>query len=166
MKAAIKVMGRPLNDSGISIFSMRPRTPAKQHHCQQEADTGAQRIDHGLTEAVLFIDVQHGDAQHGAVGGGEGQVDAEGLIQRGNKLFEDHFHQLYQRGDDQNENDGLHIAQVVLIQQVGLDGPGGGGGQHHDEGHGKAHADGGIQLFGDAEERADAQRFGEDEVLR
>ena len=138
----------------------------EEDHCQQETETGAQRIDHGLAEIVLLIDIEHRDTQYGAVGGDEGQIDAEGFIQWRQELLEGHFHQLYQRGDDQDEYDGLHIAQLVLIQQIGLDGPGGGGGQYHNKGNGDAHADGGIQLFGNAEERADTQSLGEDEVLR
>ncbi len=61
---------------------------------------------------VKLVDVGDGDAEHGAVCGDERQVDAQRRVQRRDVLFQHDFYQLHQGGDDQDEDDGLLIAQA------------------------------------------------------
>ena len=113
-----------------------------------------------------FGDDQHGDAQNGAVGGDQRQVNPQCLIQAGDELFEEDFDQLHQRRDNQDIDHRLQIRQSVRNQNAVVDRPGDGGGQNHHERDRRAHADGGIQLFGHAQKRADAQEFTQNIVFR
>ncbi len=54
MEAAIRVMGRPWNDSGISMFSMRPRTPAKGTIASRKPRPAPRALTDGLAEIVLL----------------------------------------------------------------------------------------------------------------
>ena len=136
----------------------------KQEDGQQEAQTTGDAVDHGPDEVVVILHVQQGDAQHGAVGGDQGQVHAQGGVQGGDVLLQEHFHELHQTGDDQDEGHGLHELQVQRdedqVHQVAEC-----GGQTHNEGHGRAHAHGGVDLLGHAQEGAAAQELGKDKVI-
>ena len=86
-------------------------------------------------------------------------------VQRGDILLQDDLNQLHQRGDDQNEDDGLHIAQVVGVEQVVLDGPGNSGCKEHNEDNCDGHTRCLIQLLGNTEEGADTKELGENVVI-
>ena len=145
----------------------------EQHHGQQEAQAGAQGVEHGLGEAgaeagllhQVVVDVADAHAQHRAVGGDQGQVHAQGGVQGGDVLFQDDLHQLHQGGDDQDEHDGLKVFQLQAVEHEVLDGIGDGGGQQHHEDDGHAHAGGLVQLLGHAQEGADAQELGQHVVV-
>ena len=49
---------------------------------------------------------------NGAVGGDQRQIHAQSLVQRRHVLLHDDLNQLNQHGDDQNEHDGLQVAQI------------------------------------------------------
>ena len=85
----------------------------EQDHSYQEADAGAGGADDGLNEVVAVVNVQNGHAQDGAVCGDQGQIYAQCLIQSRDKLLQEVLQKLYQDGDDQDEHDGLEIAQVA-----------------------------------------------------
>ena len=86
-------------------------------------------------------------------------------MQRGDRFLHKGLDELYQRGDDQNEHSGLHVADAVRVQQQVLDGPGRGSCQDHDEDNGYGHTDGRVQFLGNAQERADAQEAHQDVVI-
>ena len=142
---------------------------AEQQHGDQEADarTGGadKRLGVGQAEAELghnggvVLHGQNGDAQHAAVGRDQRQVDAQGLIQRRDVLFQRDLDQLDQNGDDEDEDDRLQVTQIIGIQQEDLQREGHSRGNDHDDDNSSAHAHGGIQLFGNAEERADTQKL-------
>ena len=70
---------------------------------QQEARTRGKGVDEGVDEAQ-FIALNHeGNTHHTAVGGDEGQEDTQRGVQGGNGLFEEHFHELHQRRDDEED---------------------------------------------------------------
>jgi predicted amidohydrolase YtcJ len=56
--------------------------------------------------------VQQHNAEHRAVGGDQRQVDAQGGIQGGHGLLEEHLDELDQRGDDQDESQGLEELEM------------------------------------------------------
>ena len=85
----------------------------EQDHGHQEADAGAGGADDALREIIAIVDVQDGHAQDGAVGGDQGQIHTQRLVQRGDELLQHVLQQLHQDGDDQDEHDGLEIAQVA-----------------------------------------------------
>ena len=84
----------------------------EQEDGQQEAQTTGDAVDHGLDEVVVILGIQQSHAQHGAVGGDQGQVDAQRGVQGGDVLLQEHFHKLHQTGNDQNVGHGLHELQM------------------------------------------------------
>ena len=113
----------------------------------------------------MLLDVQQRHAQQGAVGGDEGQVNAQGLVQGGYALFQEHLHHLHNGGNDEDEGGSLHIPQIQGGEDVVVYRPGDHGGQGHDKGDGNAHPQGRIRLFGHAHEGTDAQEFYQNEVI-
>ena len=91
---------------------------------QGEAQAAADTEHHALQEVVALLHVHQSCTQHGAVGGNEGQVDAQGLIKARHTLFQEHLHHLYDGGNDQNEGYGLHIFHFKRNQQEGVHRPG------------------------------------------
>ena len=122
-------------------------------------------VDDTLQEIIACLHSHQRHAQHGAVGGDHGQEHAQSLIKGGDALFQEHFHHLHDGGDDQNEGHGLHILQIQSDQQQ-IHGPAGSGSQRHDEGDRHAHAQGGVDVFGNAHEGADAVEFDQNIVFR
>ena len=80
-------------------------------------------------------------------------------------FFEDDLHKLHQRGNDQNEHDGLQIAEAVGVKQQLLNRPGHSCSQHHNEDNRNGHAGGRIKLLGNAQKRAYAEEFSERVVI-
>ena len=57
-----------------------------------------------------------------AVGGDQGQIDAQRVVQRNDILLQEDLDELHQHCNDQDEHDGLQVAQVSRVQNEDLDG--------------------------------------------
>ena len=80
---------------------------------QAEAEGGSERMGHRLKQGVaLGLGVQDRDSQDGAVGGDQGQEDAQGLVQGRVGLLEKHLGELDQRGDDEDEDHRLEVPEI------------------------------------------------------
>ena len=149
--AAIRVMGRPLKGAGDH----------GQHEAAACADGTDQSLNVSNTEAhsshicAVVAHDQNGDSQNTAVGGDQGQINAQRVIQCNHVLLEEDLDELHQNSNDQNEHDGLQVAQTSRVQNEDLDGEGNGRCHEHDEDDGTGHTNRRIQLFGNAQERAD-----------
>ena len=103
--------------SGLSY----PTQPALDEETKHgKAQSAGSAVDHAQQEVVALLHVDQHHAQNGAVGGDQGQVHAQRLVQRGDALLQEHLHHLHDGGDDQNEGDGLHVVQSQLHQQHSL----------------------------------------------
>ena len=131
----------------------------KHSQRQAEADGRREGIDDTLNQVVVLLDHEDGDAEHGTVGRDERQEDAEGLIEGGRHFLQDDLHHLHQRGDDEDEGDGLQILKAEGVEHVFLYQPGDDGGERQHEGYCRRHAQRGLDLLGYAEERTDAQEL-------
>ena len=139
---------------------------AEHDHSQHEADACAdgtdQSLDVGRAEAqsldvcAVVIDDQNGDSQNAAVGGDQGQVDAQRVVQRNDILLQEDLDELHQNCNDQNEHDGLQIAQTGGVQNKDLQREGHSRSHEHDEDDSAGHTHSGVKLLGNAQERADA----------
>ena len=138
---------------------------AEHDHGQHEAAACADGTDQSLnvsnTEAhsshicAVVAHDQNGDRQNTAVGGDQGQINAQRVIQCNHVLLEEDLDELHQNSNDQNEHDGLQVAQTSRVQNEDLDGEGNSRCHEHDEDDGAGHTNRRIQLFGNAQERAD-----------
>ena len=68
----------------------------KDGHSEAEADGGGKGVDHGLQEVEVLLYDEDGYAEHGTVGGDEGQEDAKCLIECGRHLLQDNLDHLHQ----------------------------------------------------------------------
>ena len=59
----------------------------EEHHRKHEAKARAKGIHNGLPKAVALIDVEQHHAQHGAVRRDQRQINAKGIVKRGQKFF-------------------------------------------------------------------------------
>ena len=114
---------------------------------------------------MALVDAQQRDAQHGTVGGDEGQEDAEQAIEGRAALADHHLGELHHHGDHQDEAQGAQVGDVQRDQDIVLHQIGAGAGERHHEGGGQSHADGGFQLAGDAHEGAEAEKLHQHEVV-
>ena len=137
----------------------------KQADSEHEAETAEHTVDHALHKAEGVLRVEQHDAEHGAVGGDQGQVDAERGVQRRDRLFKEHLDELHERGDDEDISDRLQELETELHEQQ-VDQPADGGREAHDERNSQTHAGGGVDLARAAEERAAAEELRKDEVIR
>lgn len=157
--------GQPAHGLG-NVADLHPLAQTgHQHQGQGEAHPGAHGVDQGLDEVVALVDVEHGQAEDCAVGGYQGQVDAQGLVEPGHGLLHDDLDGLHQAGDDQDEEDGAHPGQVQGDQHEAVDQPGEDRGEEHHEDDSHAHADGGVGLLADAQIGAEAQKAHQHEVV-
>ena len=94
-----------------------------QHKAAACADGTDQSLDVGVAETVcshigaVVAHDQNGHSQHAAVGGDQGQINAQRVIQCNDVLLEEDLDELHQHSDDQNEHDGLQVAQTSLDQK-------------------------------------------------
>ena len=79
-------------------------------------------------------------------------------MERGNVLFEYNLNKLNERGDYEDKDDCLKIAEVVRVEQIRLYRPGDSRCNEHYEDYRKAHSRCLIELFGNSEERTDSQK--------
>ena len=94
--AATRVMGRPSKHLGGDGLLHPAAHAGEQDHGHQEADAGAGGADDALREIIAVVDVQDGHAQDGAVGGDQGQIHTQRLVQRGDELLQHVLQQLHQ----------------------------------------------------------------------
>ena len=137
----------------------------QEHQGEQETRARGQGKYQGFEQPVFLALADDGDAEHRAVGGDQRQEDAQRLVQRGNGLFQEHLHELHQGGDDQDEGDGLEVAEVVGREQEFLHAPGDDRGHGGHEDHGQPHADGHARILGRTDERAVAQVLRQHDVV-
>jgi hypothetical protein len=115
---------------------------------------------------MLLLHVQKGDAQHGAVGGNQGQEDAQYPVQERTGLAHDHFGELHQGRDHQDETEGRQVFQPQRPQKPGAEQVARYRceGQYEHRGH--RHADGPLELVGDSHEGAQAQESNQYKIVR
>ncbi len=100
-----------------------------------------------MHQGVVFIEIQKGDPEDRAVGGDEGQVHTECLVQSRRGLEHDHLDKLHEDSDDQDKGDGAQIKHIKGHEQVGLNAPSRQRGYRHDKDDGETHADGSFYFF-------------------
>ena len=61
---------------------------------------------------MLLVGVKQGDAEDGAVGGYQRQIDAKQAVQYRAGLGDEHFGEADQHGDGDDEADGAQVAQA------------------------------------------------------
>ncbi len=83
----------------------------EQHQYQGKTDRRAKAVKQRLQEIVVLADIEQGDAQHGAVGGDQRQVDAQHAVQQRAALAHHHLGKLHHHRDDQDKGNGLEVAQ-------------------------------------------------------
>ena len=157
--------GEALHASGNLAAFQTLAHAGHQHDRQGEAQRGEGAVEHAVEQVVAFGHVQRGHAQHRAVGGDEGQIDTQRRVDGRHGLFQEHFHELNQRRNHQNEGDGLHVFQAQGHQNPGIDHVAEQRRNGHDEGNGHAHAGSGLHLAAHAQEGAAAQKLGENKVV-
>ena len=129
------------------------------------------------------LDVEDRDAQYGAVRRDEGKVDAQGRVKGRGDLLDDHFHELHEGRDDEDEDQRHEVPEVErfnalpvskdLVEKIAfgrieeevVNEPADHARQRHDEDNGEAHAERRLLLRGHADVRAVAQKAREDEVV-
>ena len=138
----------------------------KDDERQGKAEGGSQGVDDAGEEVGLealavigAIGYEDGHTEDAAVGGDEGKEHAQRLIERGGELLEHNLDHLHQGGNHEDEDDGLQVLQVEGVEYPHLKQVGDDGGDDQHKGYGKAHALGGLDLLGHAEERTDAQEL-------
>ena len=132
---------------------------SKHSERQSEANGCGEGVDYRLQEVVVLLDAEDGHTKHGAVGGDEGEEDAKRLIESRRHFLKHDFDQLYQRGNDQNESDGLQILEAEGVEHVFLYQPGNDGGKCQHKRDSCRHAQRGINLLGYTEEWTDAEEL-------
>ena len=130
---------------------------------QGESPPGAEGVDKALQEIVPPVGGEDGEPQYGAVGGDEGQEDAQGAEERRAHFPDDHLHELHGAGDDHDEGNQTQVGGVD--QDEGIEDPGAAGGDDHDEGGRQAESEGGLEPGGDPQERTKSQEIGKHEVV-
>ena len=73
---------------------------------------------------------------------------------------------LHERRDDEDEHHGLQIIEIQRDKYIRIHRPRDRRRDNHDNRYGAAHAERRIELFGNAEERTDAEKLIENIVLR
>ena len=84
----------------------------EEHHCEKEAETYAERGDHGLYEVILCGDIVEGNAENCTVCSDEGKIYTERLVERGNELLKNDLYELNESGDNKDEYDGLEVFKL------------------------------------------------------
>lgn len=131
----------------------------EEYHCEKEAETNAERGNHGLDEVVLCGDVVKGYAENRAVGSDEREVHAERLVKRGDELLEHYLYELNESCDNENEYDSLKVLELEGHECVSVDRPGCRGSAEHYEGNCDTHTGSLIKLLGYAKEGANSEEL-------
>ena len=137
----------------------------KQNQRQRESDSAASAEQQRLKEVVAQADVQQRDAEHGAIGGDQRQVDAQYLMQQGTGLLDHQFRKLHDRGNRYDEGQGAQVFELVRNQQPLIDDITGATGHGQDEGGCSPHACRRLKLLGHSHERAQAKNADEHDVI-
>ncbi|MPM63973.1 hypothetical protein SDC9_110858 [bioreactor metagenome] len=132
---------------------------------QREADGAAGTEEQRINEVVVVRNVEQRHAEHGAVGGDQRQVDAQRLLQRRRGLGDDHFGQLDDGRDGDDEGQRAQVLQAKRHQQVVIDDVAGPGRHGQHEGRGGTHAVGGFQFLGNAHEGAKTENLHQHDVV-
>src|SRR5574337_52286 len=110
--------------------------PGEEDQRQGEANGTAEAEQQGLHQVVAQPHVEQGNAQHRAVGGDEGQVNPQHLMQHRAGLLDHQFGELHDGCDHHDEGQGAQIAQVEGGEQVMVDQVAGAAAQGEHEGGG------------------------------
>ena len=86
-------------------------------------------------------------------------------MESGHALLHEHLDELHQGCDEKNEHDGLQIVDSEGLQHAGVNHGGKNRRQEDDENNRAAHTGGGVGLLGDADEGAEAEETGKDDVI-
>ena len=79
----------------------------KDHDGDHKTERRGKTVHSPCKNSVLLLYVGDRHTQNRAVRGDERKVYTQRLIQRLHILFQEHFHKLHQRCDNQNKDDGL-----------------------------------------------------------
>ncbi len=125
----------------------------EQDQGEGEADGAAETEEQGFDEVVLESYIEQRHAENRAVGGDQGQVDAQYLMQQRTGFLDDQLGQLNDGGDGDDERQGAQIFQMIWCEQPAVDDEAGAAGHGENERGGRAHAERGLQFFRDTHER-------------
>ena len=125
----------------------------------QGEDDAGEEIGLKTLGIVGAIGYEDGHTEDAAVGGDQGEEHTQRLIERGGEFLEHDLDHLHEGSDDEDEDDGLQVLQAEGVEHPHLQQVGHDGGDDEHEGHGQAHALGGLYFLGYAEEGADAQEL-------
>ena len=127
---------------------------------QQEAQAAGDAVNYGGDEVIVVLHVQQHHTQYGAVGGNQGQIHTQRLVQVGHERLQHHLHDGNKRCDDNDVARQMHLGRDDLAQcrdnDVGAD---------QNERHGQAHAHSAGNGGGDSQCGAAAQHQAQNGVL-
>lgn len=132
---------------------------SKESQGQTKAQGCREGVNNSCKQVVIFLDNEDGNTQNTTVGSNQRQEYTQCLIKCGRNLFQDDFNHLHKSSDDQNEGNGLQIAQIKDIEHKLLDKERNDGGNGKHKGYGSRHTQRCINLLGNAEERTDSQEL-------
>ena len=152
-----------LGDDPVAQEAARTEKLAEEGHDHQNqtvAQTVADTVEErrpGLVSQRESLDAAHDDT----VGDDQSDVDRQLLRDFVNECFEHLIDEDHQRGDDDELDDDADARGNAVAQQ-----------RHHqvregrDDRHGQGHDDGGLELYGDGQRRADTEDLHDDRVVR
>ena len=146
----------------------------EQDHSHAIAEGGRESIQDSLsetqhmgreTEGELLGNHVDSNTEDGAVGGYQGEEDAQCLIEGRAHFLEHNLDHLHERRYHQDERDRLQELKAeghekILVQQVGHQGC-----ESDDEAHCKRHSGGGGELVGNSQIGADAKELRQDDIV-
>ncbi len=163
--AVTMAMATPRKYTGTSAPSMRSRMPANRISTSEKPNALPAAEEQRFNKVVAVGDIEQRHAEHGAVGGDQRQVDAERLLQGRRGLGDDHFGQLDDGRDGDDEGQRAQVFQPEWNEQVVVDDVAGAGGQGQHEGRGGTHAVGCFQFLGNAHEGAKTENLHQHDVV-
>ena len=149
------------------IRSMRHLLANSRHsqNCQEPADAAAERVADGDDERVFANHHEQSRSEDGAIDRDQRQEHAELLIQERGIPVDRHLHELHEGRDDDDEQDESEKLQMQRHQDVMVRHPVQQCRGRDDENDGQPQADGALDLAGNADERAQPEEVGQQNVL-
>ena len=127
----------------------------KAESCADGIDNTCEQVGLETLGIVGTLCHEDGYTEDAAVGGDEGQEDAECLVQGRRHFLQHDLHHLHEGSDDEDEGYGLQVDEVILDEQdLNEIGDNRGYGKH--ESNGCGHTEGGVHFLRHTEERADS----------
>lgn len=149
--------------SGRRFQSVAQRGEADQD--QAEADRSTEAVQNGSGEAVAGLVVEQHHAEHRTVARDERQVQTEEPVQERGVGGQQELGELHQDGDEQDEGEAAEVFKTERDEQGVKDRIAQRRGQGEDECGGKREAERRIEAPRGAEEGAESQELGQDDVV-